>query len=127
MPIFDAIRGRMSLEVLNLHGNRIRDVGGESIATLLQDSNCNLHYLGLQSNLIDKDGLTAIANSLVKNTKMRELYLQCNRSTIYEPYSDEMNAFSEVLCNTSHTCRITQLKSYIYLFNYIGGGSLQCY
>ena len=68
LPIVDAIRGRRSLEALSFRGNRIRGIGGESLATLLQDSNCNLHYLDLQSNLIDKDGLTTIANSLVKNS-----------------------------------------------------------
>ena len=47
LPIVNAIRGHIKLEILRLHGNNIRNAGCETLATLLEDPSCNLRTLGL--------------------------------------------------------------------------------
>ena len=100
-PIVDAVRGLQQLEELTLGGsvdNNIGYAGCGAIATLLTDQNCNVHTLDLGGNNITNEGATTIANSLVNNTKLRELCLYYNQTdrTIVE------GIFSNILCNTSN-------------------------
>ena len=84
------------LEKLALYGNRIGDAGCHAIATLLEHTSCNLKLLKLETNQIGNEGATAIANSLVNNTKLKWLYLGNN------PFdSSAVGIFCTVLCNTS--------------------------
>ena len=98
LPMVDAIREHNMLEVLDLHRNNIGNVGCEAIATLLADPNCNIRDLGLDTNTIDNEGATAIANSLKTNNKLQRLYLGGNQidQIIIE------DVFSNILCNTSN-------------------------
>ena len=75
LPMIDAIRGHSLLEKLYLYRNRIGNTGCHALATLLEDPNCNLKLLSLQTNQIGTEGATAIADSLVNNTKLEALDL----------------------------------------------------
>ena len=61
LPIIDAIRGghHHVLEILDLDDNNIGDVGCETLATLLEDPNCNLRSLDFRHNQIGDAGATA--------------------------------------------------------------------
>ena len=96
LPVIEAIRGLTSLVELNLYGNIIGNGGCETLATLLRDSNSNLHSLELGSNAIDNDGAIALTNSLSNNTNLRELYLQSN------PIDQSVvDIFARLFCNTT--------------------------
>ena len=97
LPIIDAIRGHRMLKMFILHGNRIGNAGCQAIATLLEDTNCNLQIINLDSNQIGNDGATAIANSLANNTNLKRLYLRRNP---FDP-SAAAGIFCRVLCNTA--------------------------
>ena len=101
MPIVEAIREHTSLEELNLCGNRIGNTGCVTIATLLQDPNCNLHTLNLFNNIIGLEGASALANGLVRNSTLRELNLSQNLTD-----SSVEDIFSRVLCDTSSVSSI---------------------
>ena len=101
IQIVDAIRaGHInSLERLILVDNRIGvhgNAGCETLATLLQDPNCNLQILDLEDNAIDNVGAATLANGLANNTKMRILDLEDNPID-----SGVRDIFSRLLCNTS--------------------------
>ena len=93
----EAVRGHRSLEVLNIWSNRFGNVGCTSIATLLADSNCNVHTLSLGDNQIGNEGVNTLANSLTNNNKLKELDIGGNQ---LDKVSVE-DAFVRVLCNTS--------------------------
>ena len=78
LPIVQALTGHSSLETLTLSRNRIGNAGCETIATLLEDPNCNIHTINLGENHIGYVGATALTNSLANNTTLRNLYLQGN-------------------------------------------------
>ena len=101
LPIVEAIREHTSLEELNLCGNRIGNTGCVTIATLLQDPNCNLHTLNLFNNIIGLEGASALANGLVRNSTLRELNLSQNLTD-----SSVEDIFSRVLCDTSSVSSI---------------------
>ena len=96
LPIVEAIRGLTSLVELNLGGNRIGNGGCEVVATLLSDPISNLHTLNLRRNAIDNEGATILANALLNNTKLRNLFLYDN-----EIDQSVVDIFSKLLCNTS--------------------------
>ena len=76
--IIDTIRGHNKLENLYLEYDNIGDVGCETLATLLEDPNCNLRSLDFRHNQIGDAGATAIANSLSGNVKLQKIYLYGN-------------------------------------------------
>ena len=98
LPMIDAIKGECYslLEKLCLHENMIGNAGCHALATLLEDTNCNLQHLYLDYNRIDNEGATAIANSLANNTKLKRLDLRINP---FDPSA--VGIFCTVLCNTS--------------------------
>ena len=96
LPIVDAMRGHSILETLDLANNIIGNAGCEALATLLEDPNCNLLILNLAQNHINNEGAIAVANSLINNNKLRQLYLNYNQ--IDSSVDDE---FSKILCNNT--------------------------
>ena len=98
LPMVEAIKGNSSLQRLSLFSNRIRNVGCETLATLLQDPTCNLVTLDLHDNQTGNEGAIAIANSLANNNKLKKLNLNRNEMGIQSLVED---AFSRVLCNTT--------------------------
>ena len=97
LPIVDAVRGHSMLEKLQLYGNDIGNAGCELLATLLADPNYNLRILSLGRNAINNEGATAIANSLINNNKLQQLYLYNNQ--IDQSVQD---VFSYIICNVSN-------------------------
>ena len=95
--------------------NRIGNVGCEVISTLFDDPNCNLHKLNLWSNGIgNNEGATALANGLVRNNKLRKLYI--NSTLSFDPSVE--NIFSRILCNTSSVSSIYSSNHTLgWLFN----------
>jgi len=79
LPMAEAIRGHRSLETLRLNYNRIINTGCETIASLLQDTNCNLQTLDLSYNQINNEGAIAISNSLENNNKLKNLDISQNQ------------------------------------------------
>ena len=102
LPIIEAIREHTLLEMLYLDTNRIGNAGCGAIATLLGDTNCYLHTLGLWNNSIGYEGATALANGLARNNTLRKLYLDSN---VVSDRSVE-DIFSRVLCDTSSVSSI---------------------
>ena len=100
MPIVEGVRGHRSLENLGLSGNRIGNTGCQALATLLEDSHCNICTLDLGRNRVDMNGAIAIVNSLSKNCRLRNLYLGGNPVDSTDSPSLE-DAFDKLLCNTS--------------------------
>jgi len=98
LPMIEAMRGIRSLENLYLIGNRIDNTGCGSLASLLQDPNCNIITLQLRANDIGNEGATAVANSLSNNTKVQEINLCRNQ---FDQNSIE-DSFCKSLCNTSN-------------------------
>jgi len=98
LPMVDAIKGgcNSSLEKLYLYLNRIGNAGCHALATLLEHTNSNLQFLNLNSNQIGNEGATVIADSLVNNTTLRQLYLRENHFD-----QSVVGIFCTVLCNTS--------------------------
>jgi len=97
LPIVEAIREHPSLEHLSLSANNIGILGCEALATLLEDSNCNLHTLEIPGNNIDLVCVNILANSLSNNTKLKVLNLYSNpidRSRIGD-------VFCKLICNAS--------------------------
>ena len=98
LPIVEAIKEvcDTSLENLYLHGNSVSNAGCHALATLLEDPHCSLQTLDLDENRINNEGATAIADSLVNNTKLQTLDLDRN------PFdSSAVGIFCTVLCDTS--------------------------
>ena len=95
LPMVEAIRQQPSVEHLSLPANLIGSTGCQALATLLEDSNCNLHTLELQgNNNIGITGVKAIAQGLATNKQLRKLHLLNNPSRIKE-------IFCKLVCNTS--------------------------
>ena len=77
---------RIPIEEFSLHSNNIGDATWEeygnagcgAIATLLEHSNCKLNCLVLSDNNISDGGINVIANSLLRNSQLREIYLGAN-------------------------------------------------
>lgn len=100
LPIVKAVRGHASLESLDLSHNQINDAGCDTIATLLRDQHCNLHTLNLNNNIISNKGVEVLFNSLVNNTKLRELNL------LGDAISPVEDTISRLLCDTSNINKI---------------------
>ena len=101
LPMIDTIRaglirGHRMLEKLILYINRIGNDGCEALSTLLEHTNCNIQTLDLETNQIDNEGATVIADSLANNTTLKKLDLNENP---FEPSA--VGIFCTVLCNTS--------------------------
>ena len=86
-----------SVTLDNCIGNQNCNIDPREIASILEDPNCNIHYLSLKNNDIDIWRATIIANSLASNTKLTHLNLQNNG---LEEGSIE-DVFSRLLCNAS--------------------------
>ena len=86
-----------SLEIFNFYNNNIGNAGCDTIAELLKDPKCNLLTLNLKNNRISNEGVIALVNSLVKNTKLKKLDLRGNpiNNSVIE------DSISRLLCNTS--------------------------
>ena len=97
LSIVDAIKGHPALEKLHLGTNYIGNVGCEALATLLEDSNCNIHTLNLVNNQIGTIGATYLASGLVSNTKLKHLDLADNARHIDPSTMDTV--FGGLLCN----------------------------
>ena len=113
LPVIEAIRGHASLEMLDLSGNNIGSAGCGTIATLLEDPNCNIHTLDLRDNNINNEGATILATGLANNTRLRELWLYNNpidRSVV--------GIFSKLLCNMSS---INSIYSSNHTLQYLDG------
>ena len=99
LSIAEAIRGDTQLQKLSLSNNRIGNAGCETLATILQDSNCKLHTLDLHGNRFDSDGVIILAHSLIGNKTLREINL---KNSIHGPYrKTTIDAFCKVLFNSS--------------------------
>ena len=100
LPIVQALTGHSSLETLTLSRNRIGNAGCETIATLLEDPNCNIHTINLGENHIGNVGATALINSLANNTTLRNLYLQGNP---IDPryHAGMLKIIAKLICNTA--------------------------
>ena len=96
-PIVETIRGHPSIESLSLTNCQLGTVECEVLANLLRDPNSNLYSLNLLGNIIDNEGISAISNGLVNNTKLRKLFLQVSSMN----RNDACDIFSTLLCNTS--------------------------
>ena len=96
LPMVEAIRGHSMLEKLLLYRNRIANAGCHALATLLEDPNSNIQTLDLETNQIDNEGATAIADSLANNTTLKKLDLDQNQFD-----ASVLGIFCTVLCNTS--------------------------
>lgn len=97
LPIVESIREHSSIQDLNFFQNRIGNDGCESLATLFEDPNSNIITIQLQDNGIGNEGAFILANSLINNTKLRDLYFDGNPITL----SSVEEVFCRVLCNTS--------------------------
>ena len=79
--IVNGLRGNTKLEHLTLSGtggSSIRNTGCESIATLLQDSTCNITELSLSRCDINNESVTKIMRSLIGNIKLEDIDLSGN-------------------------------------------------
>ena len=96
VQLVENIKGH-SLEILYFYNNNIGNVGCDTFATLLKDPKCNLHTLDLKNNRISNEGVIALVDSLVKNTKLKKLDLCGNpiNNSVVE------DSISRLLCNTS--------------------------
>jgi len=103
LPMIEAMRGCSSLEQLFLNDNLIGNGGCEALATLLKDPNCNIQTIQLLDNHIRNEGAIFIANSLAKNTKLKELNLSHNPINFYQHMEGGSveDSFCKSLCNTS--------------------------
>ena len=102
IPIAQAVRGHISLKMLNLMGNRIGMFGCAALARLLEDPNCNIEHLGLIDNNIDNVGAISLANSLMSNAKLKTLRLINNPFTRYQHIAQSVeDAISTSLCDMS--------------------------
>ncbi|CAI9262810.1 unnamed protein product [Lactuca saligna] len=76
---FDGIlQSNISLKVLNLSRNNIRDEGAKgakAIAELLK-KNSTLRTIELNNNLIDYSGFSGLAEALLENKSLNSLYLK---------------------------------------------------
>ena len=109
LPMVDAIRPHRSLRKLRLHDNSIGRAGCEALATLLEDTDCNLQIIDLGSNDINNEGVTTLANSLANNTKLKHLYLDSNPIG-QDVLKDVFSRFATRQAPTRFTFPITQLK-----------------
>jgi hypothetical protein len=92
-----------SLEKLNLFIG-IGNAGCEAIATLVKVSSSNIEKLGLTSNNIDNEGVRFLVDSLIGNTRLKNISLTNSYTPIHGNLVDRCivdNDFSSVLCNTS--------------------------
>jgi len=97
LPMTEIMRGRRSLEKLFLNNNNIGNAGCEALATLLEDTNCNITNLCVSRNGIGNEGAIAIANSLANNTKLQKFDLSSNPIII----GRVQDTFSRILCNAT--------------------------
>ena len=86
----------LSLRHLYYSGNRppVTPSGWRAFSAVLQNPNSALETVDLQCNSINDDALVSFANSLVHNSKVKELFLHQNRITLAG-----WGALSNVLCN----------------------------
>ena len=95
--LVSAIVGHEALVTLGLSDNLIGRSGCKLLSSLLKDPQCHLTTLQLNSNQLDDNCLSTIANALARNTRLESLGL-CDNDAITE---DGLEAFVSVLCNTS--------------------------
>ena len=102
--LIPTLKSRSHLETLILSRNgSITSKGWQHLASLLEAPNCNLTTLGLvvnwNSNVVNDEVVTALANALVNNYKLTTLGIQnySNPSITDEGWK----AISELLCDTS--------------------------
>ncbi len=87
------------LEIVKLSGNRsITSAGLRSLSTLFQSRSCALEELHLERMNIGDDGAAALAEGLVGNKSLKQLYFNVDSSGITEI---GWSAFSKLLCDTS--------------------------
>ena len=97
LPIVQAIKGHPLLEVLNLYGNSIGNVGCHALATLLEDPKCNIHTLNLINNRIGNIGAKYLANGLNNNTSLKHLDLVSN-NPLHETDRIDDNTIHNIFC-----------------------------
>ena len=97
LPIVEGLRGHGALKKLCLFDNRIGAAGCQSLTTLLEDHSSNIGELVLQENQIGIDGAMTLFNSLLTNSRLRNLYLGGNPTAGFRT----VDALSRVLCNTT--------------------------
>ena len=97
VPIVAVVRDHPMCEEFSLHGNSIRNAGCGTIATLLEEPDSNLRVLWLSENNISDAGTNVIANSLLRNSRLQNLYLDGN---LYD-VQNVRDVFSRLLCNMS--------------------------
>jgi len=76
--LVNGLTNNTKLQELNLARNDIGNAGCESIASLLDNPNCNLQKLSLYKNNIDDKGAITLANGLANYIKLQELVLDGN-------------------------------------------------
>ena len=97
IPMVAEVKELHLLESLWLYGNGIGRNGCDLIATLLADPNSNINTLHLSDNQINTVGALSLFNSLVNNTKLKEMYLAGNPVM----GKDIKDILSRILCNTT--------------------------
>jgi len=111
IPVIEEGRG---LEKLDLEETDIGNDVCEALASLISDSDSNLHTLYLSNNNISSINATTIANSLAKNSKLKRLRLDQNQ--IDQGVVDGLN---RVLCNTE-SINSTYLSNHTLRDLYVG-------
>jgi len=131
LPLVEAIRGHSSLERIYLNGNTFGNIGCQSLATLLEDTNTTLKTLQVSSNHISNEGAVILANSLANNRHLRELDIYSEAiEEIYLTNYDQIGSstsvedvFSKLLCNTSSINSIHSSNHTLEELNLTASGS----
>lgn len=96
--LVSALAGHRQLVELDLRGNDIIETSCcSALAALLRDPKSSLVTLRLENNFIDSDGARMLANALMRNERLQNLYLHGN--PIFGHGLEE--AFSKALCDTT--------------------------
>ena len=93
----NALVNNARLRELNLYGNPdVTATGWEAFFAVLQSPHSALEKLDLRINAINDETVVSLANSLVNNSKLKELLIECSNNT-----ASGWAAFPRVLCNAS--------------------------
>ena len=114
-PLSQALTRNLSLKVLRLSGNSLRDTSLlESLAV-----NKGLEVLDWYGNNLDEKGLLILSHSLTQNRTLRSLNLKSNAFTSLHGLNLSTN---DTLCHLSHTCRGLEAKQIAFICNLNAAG-----
>lgn len=105
--LVEAMRHNTVLKRLELLGSGINTLGAQQLAAILSD-NRELTFIDIRSNSIGHQGITAIANALILNQTVREIYLSSNNkfdnqthTQIIESMSQRAQSMADLINNTN--------------------------